>query len=146
MLGRIWACLRVSSFPMSREFRFLTTEFLASSKPQAEIIIVKRPIQGRNNVTRVWVEPRLCKLELSQKKIFDTFGHVFGGLSRRFVVSFDNKKLAFKLKPLKYLFLVMFNFGGSKRGVIIKIDFWKFSLWGFRRGGTQKFSETKPCF
>ena len=38
---------------MSREFRFLTTEFLASWKPQAEIIIVKRSIQGRNNVTSV---------------------------------------------------------------------------------------------
>ena len=36
---------------MSREFRFLATEFVACSKPQAEIIIVKRPIQGRNNVT-----------------------------------------------------------------------------------------------
>ena len=42
---------------MSREFRFLATEFVACSKPQAEIIIVKRPIQGRNNVTRMCVEP-----------------------------------------------------------------------------------------
>ena len=58
--GGICTCLRVSSFPMSREFRFLTTEFLASSKPQAEIIIVKRSIQGRDNVTSVWVEHRLC--------------------------------------------------------------------------------------
>ena len=38
----------------------LATEFVACSKPQAEIIIVKRLIQGRNNVTRVWVEHRLC--------------------------------------------------------------------------------------
>ena len=36
---------------MSGELRFLTIEFLASSKPQAEIIIVKRSIQERNNVT-----------------------------------------------------------------------------------------------
>ena len=49
----------VFSFPMSREFRFLATDFVAGSKPQAEVIIVKRPIQGRNNVTRVWVEHRL---------------------------------------------------------------------------------------
>ena len=27
-------------------------------------------------------------------------------------------KLAFKLKPLKYLFFVRFNFGGAKRGVV----------------------------
>ena len=40
----------------------------------------------------------------------------------------------------------MFNFGGSKRGAIIKIDFWGINLWGFRGGGTQKFPETKPCF
>ena len=53
-------CLRVSSFSMFREFRFLATEFVVCSKPQAEIIIVKRPIQGRNYVTRVWVEHRLC--------------------------------------------------------------------------------------
>ena len=45
---------------MFREFRFLATEFVACLKPQAEITIVKRPIQGRNNVTRVWVEHRLC--------------------------------------------------------------------------------------
>ena len=40
----------------------------------------------------------------------------------------------------------MFNFGGSKRDAIIKIDFWGTNLWGFRGGGTQKFLETKPCF
>ena len=45
---------------MSREFRFLATEFAACSKPQVEIIIVKRTIQRRSNVTRVWVEHRLC--------------------------------------------------------------------------------------
>ena len=45
-----------------------------------------------------------------------------------------------------YLFFVMFNFGGSKSGAIIKIDFWGINLWGFRGGGTQKFPETKPCF
>ena len=39
-------------------FEFLSTEFAARSKPPSEIIIVKRLIQGRNNVARVRVEPR----------------------------------------------------------------------------------------
>ena len=61
VLGGICTSLRVSSIPISREFlRFLATKFVACSKPRAEIIIVKLPIQGRNNVTRVWVEPTLC--------------------------------------------------------------------------------------
>ena len=45
---------------MSREFRFLATEFVACSKPQAEVVIVKRPIQGRDSVAGMGVEPRLC--------------------------------------------------------------------------------------
>ena len=32
-----------------------------SEKPPAEIIIVKRFIQGRNNVTRVRVEPKIMR-------------------------------------------------------------------------------------
>ena len=60
VLRGICTCCRVSSFPMSRKFRFLATKFVACSKPQAEIIIVKRPFQERNNVTTVWVEHRLC--------------------------------------------------------------------------------------
>ena len=40
-LRRICTCLRVSSIPMSSKFlRFFATEFVACSKPQAEIIIV----------------------------------------------------------------------------------------------------------
>ena len=31
----------------------------------------------------------------------------------------------------------MFNFGGSKRGAIIKIDFWGINLWGFRQARSQ---------
>ena len=42
---------------MSREFRFLATEFVACSKPQAEIIILKRSIQGCNNVPEWEVNP-----------------------------------------------------------------------------------------
>ena len=76
---------------MFREFRFLATEFVACSKPQAEITIVKRRIQGRNNVTRVWVEHRLCNYGC-RKKSFGTFGHAFGELSNRFLVSSDYKK------------------------------------------------------
>ena len=45
-----------------------------------------------------------------------------------------------------YIFFVMFNFGCSRRGAIIKIDFLGIYLCGFRGGGTQKFPETKPCF
>ena len=39
-------------------FEFLSTELLLVRSHQAEIIIIKRLIQGRNNVTRVRVEPR----------------------------------------------------------------------------------------
>ena len=41
-------------------FEFLFTEFAACLNHQAKIIIVKRLIQERNNVTRVYVEPRSC--------------------------------------------------------------------------------------
>ena len=39
---------------------FLSLNLLLVRSHQAEIIIVKRLIQGRNNVTRVGVEPRSC--------------------------------------------------------------------------------------
>ena len=39
-------------------FEFLSTEFGAVLGHQAAIIIVKRLIEGRNNVTKVRVEPR----------------------------------------------------------------------------------------
>ena len=59
VIGGIYSCLAVSDDPM-----FL---WISNSRPlnlllvgiyQAEIIIVKRHIQGRNSVTRVRVEPR----------------------------------------------------------------------------------------
>ena len=37
---------------------FCPLNLLLVQSHQAEIIIVKHLIQGRNNVTRVWVEPR----------------------------------------------------------------------------------------
>ena len=112
VLGGTCTCLRVSSFPMSREFRFLTTKFLASSKPQAEIIIVKRPIQGRNNVTRVWVEPDYA-IKVVAKKSFGTFGHDFGGLSKRFFfVSSDYKKISFLAKAVKIFIFHYVQFRG----------------------------------
>ena len=40
------------------------------------------------------------QLELSQKSL-RTFGHAFGGLSRRFFVSSDYKKISFLAKAIK---------------------------------------------
>ena len=59
MLGVIRTCLVVSSVRFDF-FEFLSTDFAAVRSHQAEIIIDKRLIQGRTNVTRVRVEPRLC--------------------------------------------------------------------------------------
>ena len=60
MIGGIRTSLEVSDDPMflwiSSNSRPLNLLLVRSH--QAEIIIVKRPIQGRNNVTRVRVEPR----------------------------------------------------------------------------------------
>ena len=60
MIGGIYTCLRVSDDPMllwiSSNSCQLTLLLVRSH--QAEIIIVKHVIQGRNNVTRVRVEPR----------------------------------------------------------------------------------------
>ena len=63
MIGGIRTCLGVSDDPM---FLWISSnscsrKFAACSKPPSkdEIIIVKRLIQGRNNATRVQVEPRL---------------------------------------------------------------------------------------
>ena len=62
MIGGIRTWLRVSSDPMFLEIssnsRPLNLLFIRSH--QAEIIIVKRLIEGRNNVTRVRVEPKSC--------------------------------------------------------------------------------------
>ena len=61
MIGGIRTCLGVSDDPM---FLWISSNFcqlnlLLVRSHQAEIIIVKRLIQGRNNVTRVRVKPRL---------------------------------------------------------------------------------------
>ena len=60
MIGGIRTCLGVSIDPM---FLWISSNscplnLLLVRSHQAEIIIVKRLIQGRNNVTRVRVEPR----------------------------------------------------------------------------------------
>ena len=64
VIGRIRTCLGVFDNPM--EFliilwissNFCPLNLLMVRSQQAEIIMVKRLIQGRNNVIRVWVEPR----------------------------------------------------------------------------------------
>ena len=60
MIGGIRTCLGVSDDPM---FLWISSNscqlnLLLVRSHQAEIIIVKRLIQGRNSVTRVRVEPR----------------------------------------------------------------------------------------
>ena len=60
MIGGIRTCLGDSDDPM---FLWISSNscplnLLLVRSHQAEIIIVKRLIQGRNNVTRVRVEPR----------------------------------------------------------------------------------------
>ena len=60
VIGGIRTCLGVSDDPM---FLWISSNscplnLLLVRSHQAEIIIVKRLIQGRNNVTRVRVEPR----------------------------------------------------------------------------------------
>ena len=69
MIGGIRTCLGVSSDPM---FLWVSSNFcplnlLLVRSHQAEIIIVKRLIQGRNNVNRVRERERLftiAKIEL----------------------------------------------------------------------------------
>ena len=54
-------CTEVFSDPMFlRIFSNTSLSLLLVGSHQAEIIIVKCLIQGRNNVTRMRVEPRLC--------------------------------------------------------------------------------------
>ena len=69
VLGGIRTCLGVSIVPVDF-FEFLSTEFAVRSKPQAEIIIVKRLVQERNNVTRVRVQPRSCDQGRSESDAF----------------------------------------------------------------------------
>ena len=60
VIGGIRTCLGVSDDPM---FLWISSNscplnLLLVRSHQAEIIVVKHLIQGRNSVTRVWVEPR----------------------------------------------------------------------------------------
>ena len=100
VLGGICTRLRVSSFLMSREFRFLTTKFLACSKPQAKIIMVKRPIQGRNNVTRVWVKRRLCNYSCRKNKLWH-FWPRFWESQENSLSLLNIKKISFLAKAVK---------------------------------------------
>ena len=60
MIEGIRTCLGVSDDPMFLwiSSNFCPLDLLLVRSHQAEIIIVKRLIQGRNNVIRVRVEPR----------------------------------------------------------------------------------------
>ena len=62
VLGKIRTCLRGSSDPMVPwiSSNSHSLNLLLVLCPQANVIIVKRLNQGRNNVTRVRVESRLC--------------------------------------------------------------------------------------
>ena len=56
--------------------RILSTEFASCSSHQGEIIIVKRLIQGHNNVTRVRVKlfvEYLCNCTFKLRKKFQKF-------------------------------------------------------------------------
>ena len=74
VLGGIRTCLGVSNDP---KFLWISSNSCPLNLPlvrshQAEIIIVKRLIQGRNNVTRVRVEPRSCD---QGRRVNDAFTH-----------------------------------------------------------------------
>ena len=74
MIGGIRTCLEVSDDPM---FLWISSNscplnLLLVRSHQAKIIIVKRLIQERNNVTRVLVEPR--SFDQGRRKN-DTFTH-----------------------------------------------------------------------
>ena len=62
VLGEIRTCLVVSSDPMFLEIfsKLCSRNLLLVQSHEEEIIIVKRLIQGRNNVTRVRVKPKTC--------------------------------------------------------------------------------------
>ena len=62
MIGGIRTCLGVSDDPMFLRISSssCSLNLLLVRSHQAEIIIVKRLIHGRNNVTRVRIEPRSC--------------------------------------------------------------------------------------
>ena len=72
MVGGILTCLGVSSNPM---FLWISSNscplnLLLVQSHQAEIIIVKCLMQGRNNGIRVQVEPRSCDQDRCQNNAF----------------------------------------------------------------------------
>ena len=97
---------------MSREFRFLATKFVACSKPQAEIIIVKHPIQGRSNVARVWVEHRLCNYDC-RKKALALLATLLGNSQEDSWSPLIIKKISFLAKAVKIF-------------IFCKVQFWRF--------------------
>ena len=102
---------------MFREFRFLATEFVARSKPQAEIIIVKRPIQGHNNVPRVWVNTDYA-IRVVAKTALALLATLLGNSQEDSWFLLIIKKISCFSKAIKIFIFVRFNFRGSKRGVI----------------------------
>ena len=77
VIGGILTCVGVSDDPM---FLWISSNscqlnLLLVRSHQAEIIIVKGLIQGRNNVTRVRVELMIMRSESSQKRCFYPFDH-----------------------------------------------------------------------
>ena len=69
--GRIRTHLGVDLHPID-ELTSSHANFLLVQSYQPEIIIVKRLVQGRNNVTRVWVEPKSC--DQGRRKNFNRLG------------------------------------------------------------------------
>ena len=90
---------------MFREFRFLATEFVACSKPQAEIIIVKRPIQGRNNVIRVWAD---YAIRVVAKKALALLGNSHEDSWSLLII----KKISFLAKAVKIFIFCKVQFRG----------------------------------
>ena len=77
VIGGIRTCLGVSDDPM---FLWISSNFcqlnlLLVRSHQAEIIIVKHLIQGRNDVTRVRVEPRSFDRDRRKKRRLYPLGH-----------------------------------------------------------------------
>ena len=77
---------------------------------QAEIIIVKRPKQGRNNVPRVQVEPELCDLGCRKNNSF-TF---WATLRIKFLADLLVKFLAYRLTVSPILTLATEQFTASQ--------------------------------
>ena len=97
---------------MSCEFQFLAIEFVACSKPQAEIIIVKRPIQGRNNVTRVGLNPDYA-ITVVSKKALALLATLLGDSQEDSWSLLIIKKNSFLAKAVKIFIFCKIQFRGS---------------------------------